>query len=226
MELILLLIAGVALINIAASAVILRVSAFSTSQRLLQLMVIWFVPILGAIVCAAFASSPRATKSISCTSWRCCVAARSNSLKPIPLHSGHGCHMKIAAPALLAVLLSGCTGGFTEATPLTLVQSGDSWDGRFIRTCGYVVATRKSCSLKVCAAGTPARAMTSCAPVSMVHLSSTSCLTAPLPREGWAKVGGYFLALEPDDKPTDRNRFVIRKALVEAVANQCIERGA
>lgn len=36
----------------------------------------------------------------------------------------------------------------------------------------------------------------------------------------------HFLALEPDDELTDRNRFVIRKALLEAVANQCTESGA
>ena len=57
MDLIFLLIAGVALINIAASIAVLRVSAFSISQRLLQLMVIWFVPVIGAVVYATFASS-------------------------------------------------------------------------------------------------------------------------------------------------------------------------
>ena len=57
MELILLLAAGVAVINVAASVVVLRVSAFSASQRLLQLMFIWLVPVLGAVVCVAFASS-------------------------------------------------------------------------------------------------------------------------------------------------------------------------
>jgi hypothetical protein len=56
-KLILLLVAVAALINIAASVVVLRVSAFSSSQRLLQLAFIWLVPIIGAAVCVAFASS-------------------------------------------------------------------------------------------------------------------------------------------------------------------------
>ena len=133
--------------------------------------------------------------------------------------------MKIAATLLLAVLLSGCTEGFTEVAPLTLVQSGDSWDGKFVRTCGYVVSTGKRCSLKVCAAGTQASSMASCAPISMVHLSSKSCLLPPLPREQWAIVGGYFLALEPNDEFSDSNRFVVRKALVQPVADQCTEGG-
>ena len=57
MKLIRLLVAVAALINIAASVVVLRVSIFSSSQRLLQLAFIWLVPIVGAVVCVAFASS-------------------------------------------------------------------------------------------------------------------------------------------------------------------------
>ena len=57
MELTLLLVAVVMLINVAASVVVLRVSVFSPSQRVLQLALIWLVPVIGAVVCAAFASS-------------------------------------------------------------------------------------------------------------------------------------------------------------------------
>ena len=57
MKLILLLVAVAALINIAASVVVFRVSVFSSSQRLLQLAFIWLVPIIGAVVCMVFASS-------------------------------------------------------------------------------------------------------------------------------------------------------------------------
>jgi hypothetical protein len=57
MGLIHLLIAVVVLVNVIASVAVLRVSVFSTQQRLLQLVLIWFVPIIGAVVCAAFASS-------------------------------------------------------------------------------------------------------------------------------------------------------------------------
>ena len=52
-----LLVAVVVLVNAVASVVVLRIPVFSTQQRLLQLALIWFVPIIGAIVCAAFASS-------------------------------------------------------------------------------------------------------------------------------------------------------------------------
>lgn len=57
MQLTLLAIAAVVFINIVASVLVLRVAVFSPSQRLLQLGVIWLVPIIGAIVCAVFASS-------------------------------------------------------------------------------------------------------------------------------------------------------------------------
>ena len=57
MELTLLLVAVVVLINVAASVAVLRVSVFAPSQRLLQLAIIWLVPVIGAVVCVAFASS-------------------------------------------------------------------------------------------------------------------------------------------------------------------------
>lgn len=57
MELILLLGAMLALGNIVASVAVLRVSVLSPSQRVLQLALIWLVPVIGAVVCAAFASS-------------------------------------------------------------------------------------------------------------------------------------------------------------------------
>lgn len=41
--------------NIFASVVILRVPMLSLSQRRLQLAFIWLVPLLGAVICAAFA---------------------------------------------------------------------------------------------------------------------------------------------------------------------------
>jgi hypothetical protein len=56
-ELTLLLAAVAAFINVVASVVVLRVSVFSTSQRLLQLAFIWLVPVIGAVVCVEFASS-------------------------------------------------------------------------------------------------------------------------------------------------------------------------
>ena len=57
MQLALLLVVVVVLVNVAASVVVLRVSVFSPSQRLLQLALIWLLPIIGAVVCVAFASS-------------------------------------------------------------------------------------------------------------------------------------------------------------------------
>ena len=57
MELILLIVAVVVILNLFASLAVLRVAELSPSQRLLQLALIWLIPVLGAIVCAAFASS-------------------------------------------------------------------------------------------------------------------------------------------------------------------------
>ena len=47
----------VAVVNFVATLVVLRVSVFTTSQRLLQIALIWFLPIVGAVVCGAFAWS-------------------------------------------------------------------------------------------------------------------------------------------------------------------------
>ncbi len=53
-----LLLAGlVLLLNAFASVVVLRVPVFSPSQRLLQIALIWLVPIIGAVICATFAYS-------------------------------------------------------------------------------------------------------------------------------------------------------------------------
>jgi hypothetical protein len=57
MELTLLVIAIVVLLNAVASVVVLRVPVLSSSQRSLQLAFIWLVPIIGAVVCTAFAHS-------------------------------------------------------------------------------------------------------------------------------------------------------------------------
>jgi hypothetical protein len=57
MELILLFVAVVVLVNAVASVKVLRVRVFSRSQHLLQLAIIWLVPIIGAVICIAFASS-------------------------------------------------------------------------------------------------------------------------------------------------------------------------
>ena len=56
-ELTVLLVAVIAVINVFASAAVLRVAVFSPTQRVLQLALIWLVPMIGAVVCAAFASS-------------------------------------------------------------------------------------------------------------------------------------------------------------------------
>lgn len=44
-------------LNLAGSFVVLRHRDLSTSQRTIQLLVIWLVPIIGSIICIAFASS-------------------------------------------------------------------------------------------------------------------------------------------------------------------------
>lgn len=67
MELTFLLVAIVAIVNVFASVAVLRVSAFSTSQRWLQLGLIWLVPIIGAVVCVAFAHSQALGPSTSST---------------------------------------------------------------------------------------------------------------------------------------------------------------
>lgn len=68
MKLMLLLGVVLALGNIVASVAVLRVSVLSPSQRALQLALIWLVPVIGAVVCAAFASSQAAGSTSSDTS--------------------------------------------------------------------------------------------------------------------------------------------------------------
>ncbi|WP_369942388.1 hypothetical protein [Xanthomonas medicagonis] len=57
MQLMLLAIVVITIVNIIASVVVLRVPVFSSSQRLWQFGLIWLVPIIGAVVCAVFAST-------------------------------------------------------------------------------------------------------------------------------------------------------------------------
>ena len=45
--------------NVFASFLVLRNGAISRNQRLAQLAVVWFVPLLGAIFCGAFAAQMR-----------------------------------------------------------------------------------------------------------------------------------------------------------------------
>ncbi|WP_111265877.1 hypothetical protein [Marilutibacter maris] len=47
----------VVVLNLVATARILRAAAFSPSQQLVQLMLTWLVPVMGAAVCLAFAHS-------------------------------------------------------------------------------------------------------------------------------------------------------------------------
>lgn len=68
MKLMLLLGVVLALGNIVASVAVLRVSVLSPSQRALQVALIWLVPVIGAVVCAAFASSQVAGSTSSGTS--------------------------------------------------------------------------------------------------------------------------------------------------------------
>lgn len=93
MQLMLLLVVVVALINIAASVVALRAAAFSPSQRMLQLGLIWLVPIIGAIVCAVFASS------------QALDPASPGTVDPLYLPSDGG------APDGPGVGICGCSGG-------------------------------------------------------------------------------------------------------------------
>ena len=47
----------VLVLNLFGSVAILRTPLFSGAQRLLQLLVVWLVPIIGAIVCRVFVAS-------------------------------------------------------------------------------------------------------------------------------------------------------------------------
>ena len=93
MELTLVLVAVVALINVAASVAVLRASAFAPSERSLQLALIWLVPVLGAIICMAFASS------------QALGPASPSTLDPLYLPSDGG------APEGSGTGLCGCGGG-------------------------------------------------------------------------------------------------------------------
>ena len=50
-------VAIVLIINAFASVVVLRVPVFSPLQRFLQIALVWLVPIIGAVICVAFAYS-------------------------------------------------------------------------------------------------------------------------------------------------------------------------
>lgn len=107
MKLMLLLGVVLALGNIVASVAVLRVSVLSPSQRALQVALIWLVPVIGAVVCAAFASSQAAGSTSSDTS------------DPLYLSSDGG------ASGGQDAGFSGCDAG-TLAVP-GAVTSGDAW---------------------------------------------------------------------------------------------------
>jgi hypothetical protein len=62
MQPILLVLAIAALANVCASALVIRTDAFSNNQRLLQLGVIWIIPLVGAVSCGAFAWHQRSSQ--------------------------------------------------------------------------------------------------------------------------------------------------------------------
>ena len=93
MQLTLLLVAVVAVVNVVASVVVLRAPVFSLSQRLLQLGFIWLVPIIGAVVCMAFASS------------QALGPASPSTMDPLYLPSDGG------APDGPGIGICGCSGG-------------------------------------------------------------------------------------------------------------------
>ncbi len=51
------LLAALVVVNAIASLLVLRARVFSPSQRMLQVAVVWLIPLAGAIVCAVFARS-------------------------------------------------------------------------------------------------------------------------------------------------------------------------
>ncbi|TKS53655.1 hypothetical protein E4582_01945 [Luteimonas yindakuii] len=126
---------------------------------------------------------------------------------------------------LLALLMSCDTGGFTDVTPSALVESASSWDGKFVRTCGYMVADGKRCNLNVCADGASPSSAASCQSVATIHLSSVACGQGQLPREGLAMVDGYFLALKEGSDAQDESPFVLRRALIQPVTEHCATGG-
>ena len=134
--------------------------------------------------------------------------------------------MKNVLCLMLVALLIGCgSGGFTEVTPSALVQSSSSWDGKFVRTCGYVVADGNRCNLNVCADGETTSSAASCRAVETIHLSSVACVQGQLPREGLAMIDGYFLALKQDPDLKDESPFALRRALIQPVTGQCATGG-
>ena len=57
MNITLIVVSAVVLINLVVSVAVLRALALTPTQRLLQLLLIWFAPLVGAAICAAFVSS-------------------------------------------------------------------------------------------------------------------------------------------------------------------------
>jgi len=127
---------------------------------------------------------------------------------------------------MLFATLMGCDrGGFTEVAPSALVQNGSIWDGKFVRTCGYVVADGERCNLEVCAGGDTPISAASCHPVETIHLSSVACIQGQLPSEGLAMVDGYFLALREDTRSKTESSFVLARALIQPVTEHCVTGG-
>jgi hypothetical protein len=60
MDYLIFLIPALAVLNVYASVVILRDASHSTPQRLVQLVLVWLVPAVGAIICLVVASSQAA----------------------------------------------------------------------------------------------------------------------------------------------------------------------
>lgn len=57
MDMMVALIAAIAVLNVVASAKVLRIGTSTASQRALQLALIWLLPVIGAVVCMAVAST-------------------------------------------------------------------------------------------------------------------------------------------------------------------------
>lgn len=51
-----LILAIIAFANVFASILVIRNAALSPNQRIAQLAIVWFVPLLGAVFCGAFAA--------------------------------------------------------------------------------------------------------------------------------------------------------------------------
>ncbi|MFC7300381.1 hypothetical protein [Cognatiluteimonas weifangensis] len=127
---------------------------------------------------------------------------------------------------LLAMILSGCTNEFITVEPVDLVKNGDSWDGKFVRTCGYVTTDAKTCSLRVCPPGTALEDVPGCNPISEIHLSSRAAAcqynsASPHGDGFWADADGHFLALKSNDTLTDANRYALTRSLVQRLPGGC-----